>query len=131
MKLGILRRIPELHGLTDEQYMNMSSHFKPERFVRGDQIVSQGEEGNKLYLLMEGSVDCHRKQDPHNPHEKPTLERKYGGYDYFGERAIISETARQATITVTSERCEVLAIKGDIISRFVGPLGHLRQRNEH
>jgi cAMP-dependent protein kinase regulator len=48
---------------------------------------------------------------------------------YFGERALLMNEARAATICVTSESCTVLSLDRGAFQRLLGPLDKILMRN--
>lgn len=59
----------------------------------GEEIVTEGETGDALYLVLEGQVRVHRDG---------RLIAELGGRECFGEMAILDATPRSATVTSRS-----------------------------
>jgi cAMP-dependent protein kinase regulator len=48
---------------------------------------------------------------------------------YFGERALLTNDMRAASIVVTSEECIVLTLQRDTFTRLMGKLEDILRRN--
>jgi cAMP-dependent protein kinase regulator len=48
---------------------------------------------------------------------------------YFGERALLTNENRAASIVVTSPECTVLTIQRETFNRLLGNLGDILKRN--
>ena len=79
---------------------------KEESFKKDDMIIKQGEDGDVFFLISEGTAEALIKQPDGSP--KKVKEYKVG--DYFGERALIINETRAASILVTSDKCVVLTL---------------------
>ena len=49
--------------------------------------------------------------------------------DYFGERALIKNEPRAATIKATSEELQVVELQRDTFRRLLGPVEEILKRN--
>ena len=52
-----LRSFPLLGKLSDEELSLLMSILQEVTFAEGEEILKEGEEGDRMYLLTEGSVD--------------------------------------------------------------------------
>jgi CRP-like cAMP-binding protein len=71
--------------------------LEPIEFKAGDVVISQGEPGEHYYIISEGKCAVSRKPSPKSNDVK-LAELKSG--DSFGEEALISDSKRNATITM-------------------------------
>lgn len=83
--------------------------LREEKFEPNTYVVRQGDQGDKLYFIVEGKLEAEKK-DPGSGVIQKVLEYKEG--DYFGEIALIKDTVRQASIKATS-KCVLLSISRD------------------
>ena len=89
--------------------------------ILGEYIIRQGEEGDEFYIVKSGNVTCKiRKEgdDPGNP-GKEVL--KLGANQYFGERALMSNTKRLASVIAVGE-ADCLHINRKVFEEVLGPL---------
>lgn len=89
----------------DVQLVTTSSPFR--KFSAGESIFREGDEGDGLYVLLEGEVTISARSGPDREH---ILSRMEPG-DYFGEMAIFDGGTRSASATAkgSCETCFVPA----------------------
>ena len=100
--------------------------IKEEKFKKGDLLITEGETGDKFYLVSEGTCIATKMREGA---EQPEKVMDYSSGSYFGERALIMNDVRRANIEVTSEECSVLSLERDTFIRLLGPLDELLKRN--
>ncbi len=71
--------------------------LEPIEFNTGDVVIKQGDPGEHYYIISEGRCAVSRKPSPQSKDIK-LAELKVG--DSFGEEALISESTRNATVTM-------------------------------
>jgi CRP-like cAMP-binding protein/rhodanese-related sulfurtransferase len=74
--------------------------LEPIEFSAGDVVIKQGEPGEHYYIISEGRCAVSRKPSPKSNDIK-LAELKVG--DSFGEEALISESTRNATVTMITD----------------------------
>ena len=62
----------------------------------GDAIIKEGDQGNCMYVLEKGSLDCTKV---FSGNTEPTFLKKYEPGEGFGELALLYNAPRAATIT--------------------------------
>ena len=77
-----------------------------ENFKKDDYIITQGQDGDKFYLISEGTAVATIKQAG----GEPQVVKEYEMGHYFGERALLTNENRAASIVVTPPECTVLTI---------------------
>lgn len=90
----LLKRVPLFVTVTDEELDNIANHLKQERFPAGEDIIREGEIGDKFYILERGKATVWRL-------DEDQVERKIdekGPGQYFGEVALVSSAPRNATV---------------------------------
>ncbi len=96
-------------------FMRMESvNYKP-----GDKIINQGEDGDYFYVIKNGRALVTRATQS-NP--KGIKLAQLGPGDSFGEEALISESKRNATITMLSKGTLVRLAKQDFMSLLNEPV---------
>lgn len=71
--------------------------FKSQKAAQGDVIVQEGHEGDRFYVIASGKAVVSRRR----VEGEETL-AELGAGRFFGEEALIGETTRNATITMSS-----------------------------
>ncbi len=95
--------------------------MRVQQFEPGQSIVREGEPGTRFYIVNEGEVKCVKKGEAGQADEE-LLRLK--DQDYFGERALLTEEPRAASVVaVTSVECLVLE-RADFAA-LLGDLGHI------
>jgi CRP/FNR family cyclic AMP-dependent transcriptional regulator len=92
--LSIFNDTPETI-LAEIAYLMMDVHIPA-----GAQVVKEGEVGNCMYIISEGSVNVYKGRH---------LLAKLGSKDFFGELALLDTETRSATVTA-SEDCILFRI---------------------
>ena len=78
--------------------------MEEKRYKKGQNIITQGDNGDCLYFVEEGNLNCFKK---FQGQDEPKLVKKYQPGDAFGELALLYNAPRAATITAESN--EVIA----------------------
>ncbi|KAK1936351.1 cGMP dependent protein kinase [Babesia divergens] len=106
-------------NLTDENKNCITNALVETRFAVGDTIVRQGDLGDDLYIIKQGSADVF---------VDGAKVRTMTKGQYFGERAILYGEPRSATIQAADDTTCV-SIGRDILQNVLGNLNHVLFRN--
>jgi MFS family permease len=110
-ELAILRQIPLFRPLPLPVLENLASNLIPVHASPRDQIVREGEPGDRFYVIRSGEVDVVSAGQP-----VTTL----GPGDYFGEIALLRDVPRTATVTAKSD-VELYALeRNEFLSAVTG-----------
>jgi CRP-like cAMP-binding protein len=77
------------------------------KFHKGDYIIKEGEMGDELFILLEGSVDILKKTMAGDDYVVTSLKAEYN--IFIGELALIDDDKRSASV-VAKENSETLVI---------------------
>ena len=88
----------------------------------GTRLINQGEDGDCLYIIEEGQMDCYKKP-PAGGDEVLVKECKAG--DYFGELALLYNSPRSAEPTTI---CHQNAMSATRFQLFSGPQQRAAER---
>ena len=69
------------------------------KFKAGQNVITQGEDGDCLYVIEEGHLDCFKKF----PDGETKRVKQYSPGDSFGELALLYNCPRAATVTATDD----------------------------
>lgn len=85
----------------------------------GQQIIRQGEEGDYYYIISEGHCQVSHRSEKQ---PKPQILAELSAGDSFGEEALISETKRNADITMLSDGVLMRLAKSDFVELLKEPM---------
>jgi CRP-like cAMP-binding protein len=94
---NLLKRVPIFSDLDGKELERIANSMKQRTFKAGETVTSEGQTGVGFFVIEEGEAIVTVGGDER---------RKLGPGDYFGEVALLNESARTATITAESDlRC--------------------------
>ena len=88
------------NSLEDKELKTVIDSFEEKKYKAGENVITQGEEGDVLYLVDSGELDCEKvfkKGDP------PTYLKTYKQGESFGELALLYNAPRAATIRAKTD----------------------------
>ena len=88
-EIGVLRNAPMLRALPAVTIEQLAQHVRHVRFEPGEAVCVQGEPADAFYVIESGKADVLGDD---------RLVRTLGPGDWFGEIALIRDTARTATV---------------------------------
>ena len=91
--VAVLQRVPLFNGLSRRQLTEVAKVAYEDAYAVGDEIVKEGDVGQKLVVLVSGTADVIRKRS--------TL-ASLGPGDVIGEISLIDGRPRTAQVVATS-----------------------------
>lgn len=119
-----LLKVPLLAKLSPQERSLIADSLEPLTFENGSSIITQGEEGLKMYLLEEG--ECVATQVSSETKEPVEVGRMREG-DFFGERALLTNEPRAASVQAVGE-VRVAALSKDAFERLLGDVKDIMHR---
>jgi small-conductance mechanosensitive channel/CRP-like cAMP-binding protein len=107
----ILRQQPLFKCLSDEQLDTLIPRGRVVHFGRGEKIIRQGENGDSMFILVEGEANVIVER---NGTSKQVA--SLGAGDCFGEMSLLTGEQRSATI-LAGKDCEVVEIDKPVLAR--------------
>ncbi|MBT3377862.1 MAG: cyclic nucleotide-binding domain-containing protein [Lentisphaerae bacterium] len=90
---------PTLYGLSEDTLTEISTHLEAIPVKAGQEIVRQGDPGDAFYLIVRGTAKVTRHRGAASEAEEvATLPKGFG----FGEESLITDAARNATVTMAT-----------------------------
>jgi cAMP-dependent protein kinase regulator len=93
--------------------------------VQGDCIIKEGQNGDKFYMISEGTAIATKTL---TAGAEPQKVMDYQKGMYFGERALLTNEARAANIIATSD-VVCVSLERSTFSRVLGPLEVILKRD--
>ncbi len=106
----ILRQQPLFKCLTDDQLDALLPRGRLAHFGRGEKLIEQGENGDSMFLLVDGEANVIVNRNGVQAH---VASLRSG--DCFGEMSLLTGERRSATVVANSD-CEVVQIDKAILA---------------
>ncbi len=141
MDIDILKKVKFFDTLTEDELKEIASLSKLEEYKEGETIFSEGDEGERLFVIISGAVRI-SKNIPGMGEEALSILR---AGDYFGEMSLIDNAPRSADARTHEDSSLMTLSKKDleglmdekkdigykILSKFVETLSkRLRDTND-
>jgi hypothetical protein len=107
-----------LAGLSGRSLEMVCSRFQEKRFRKGEEIVREGEAGDALYFIAEGTAEVLKRDEFLNKMKPKRIALLRTG-DTFGEMALIDREPRSATVRA-AEDAVVMRYSRDDFDALVG-----------
>ncbi|KAK3277079.1 hypothetical protein CYMTET_14881 [Cymbomonas tetramitiformis] len=114
-----LEDVPLLSSLTRDERCALADVLSPEYFEEGAEIIKQGDEGTKFFILESGEVEAKANG---------MSVMKYSRGDYFGELALLNNEPRKADC-IAQTRCKLISVDRVSFKRMLGKLEGILKRN--
>jgi len=117
-----LESVAILGALLPYERMTVADALKERAFPAGSNILEEGTFGTEFYIIETGEVRCTKRN------VASEVSPRLCAGSYFGERALLTQEARAATVTaVTDVVCQML--DRETFQRLLGPLEDTFRRN--
>ncbi len=114
-QIAKLKAIPMLAGIPEEDLEALSALLTERRFSAGENIVTEGEDGEDMFVLTEGAVDVIKHTVFGDTFVVATLDDSM--HSVFGEMAVIDRDKRSSTVRARTD-CTALSIDRQSFDRF-------------
>lgn len=122
-----LNRVEILSSLLAAEKQQVARALMEVHFSKNEVIIQQGNPGTTFYILFEGevavSIDGDEKVRLQASQDRSTAQ-------YFGERALLNNEPRAATVKVTSKDAKALALDKEAFDLLLGPLEDILARKD-
>jgi FAD/FMN-containing dehydrogenase len=117
-------RLPLFAGVSADRLEAAMQQVVEVPVAAGAVVIHQGEPADRFYLIESGTFAVSRSEQPG---AAPTIVRRLGPDEAFGEIGLLQRSPRTATVTAESDGV-LLALDGDAFLELVGASGPLRGR---
>ena len=111
-----LKKFPLLKNITDDELKELIKLLTENKFAKGDKIITEGDEGNVMYVLIAGSVDIIKTTIYGEKFVCATLDDSM--HPVFGEMALLDNDKRSATVMAKTE-CITLSIDTKSFNEYI------------
>ena len=101
LKLDMLQRMPLFRFLGYQELVRIVGTTEVWSYRKGQDVFREGEEGDALFIVLEGAVEVFSKDD---------LIAEFGPGQHFGEMALVDKSPRSASVRSRAES-KLLVIK--------------------
>lgn len=92
----MLAKCPVFERVTPRTLTRVADEFTIEHVAAGQQIIRQGDQGDRFYLIRQGRVSVRRGQPEQETTQQEIVQLSQG--DFFGEMALLSGQPRNASV---------------------------------
>ncbi len=109
MEEGILKSLPILRDLNEEELARFMTITRRVRFSRGKIIVKEGEPGDTMYIIAEGTVEISKNlvmkigREEFQDRDKILTTLSAEDHAVFGEVALFEQGKRTATVVAQND----------------------------
>lgn len=109
-KIRFLDKVPLFEGLSEEQLELIADLALTRSYQTGEDITSEGQEGEEFFLIERGSVAVT---------QKGSAIAELGAGDHFGELSLLDRIPRTATVTA-KEPTDVILLRRRAFMTLLG-----------
>lgn len=135
-RIKLLSKTDLFSFLNKDEIEDLSKKLIRKEFTRGFEIVRIDEEGDSMFLLLEGLLDVYISSD--NGHPLKVAQLSPG--NYFGEMSLLTGQKRSATITAAADSIvfeinresfnEILSVRENIVEKISESIAARNDVNE-
>ena len=116
-----LDKVGLLSTLEPQQKDQLAASLETKKFTSGQKIITEGEQGQHLYIIKEGLVSC----------QKGTTEiTRFHKGQYFGEQALLYNQIRSASCIAVEGTVKCVVLSRDTLQKILGnQLQHIIHKN--
>ena len=114
--IEILKSFPLLSKIDDNELNALIKLLKKEDFIAGSNIITEGEMGNIMYILIDGMVDIIKTTIYKDEYICATLNSNM--HCMFGEMALLDNDKRSATVKAKTN-CKTLSIDSESFNKYI------------
>lgn len=117
---GIFSEVPPAH------LQQLFVKFREMPVTAGEKVINEGDEGDRFYVIKEGKAIVTNKA---TPRDEALAAFQMG--DYFGQDALISDSTRNATVTMVTDGGLMYLEKEDFLQLLHSPVIQSIDHNEY
>uniref|UniRef100_A0A7S1G631 Cyclic nucleotide-binding domain-containing protein n=1 Tax=Bicosoecida sp. CB-2014 TaxID=1486930 RepID=A0A7S1G631_9STRA len=119
---AFIAAVPLLSTLNQYERLTIADALQQVDFADEVDIIAEGDDGNDFYIIETGEVKCTKSG------VEGEVSRRLTTGDYFGERALLTNEKRAATVTSVTP-CVCQKLDRATFKRLLGPLEDIMRTN--
>jgi len=124
---GWLHEVELLKSLNHFELSKLAEALQPEQYKPGDEIIKQGDPGDRFFILEEGTAAAYITGAEGEMEVK--VYDKVG--DYFGEIALLTSQPRKATVRAGGQNgCKVMSLSKENFDLLLGPISAILKKEK-
>lgn len=120
----VLSTVPLLQSMHDTERGTLADAFDEHSFAAGSAIITEGDEGNAFYIVVDGEAVATQRGADGTAHEV----MHYSANSHFGELALMKQIRRQATVRAVTD-CKCILLDKFSFERLLGPIKSILERD--
>ncbi|HEX8354262.1 MAG TPA: cyclic nucleotide-binding domain-containing protein, partial [Pyrinomonadaceae bacterium] len=109
--VGILREVPLFKDLDESYLRDISEMFITERVPAGRTVIEEGDEGNRFYIIIRGTVAVNATGEDGRVHRLAILDDG----DYFGEIALLADIPTTASVVTLTPSVFIILMREQLL----------------
>lgn len=109
-RLLVVKKVHVFRHLSNEQTDMLAKACTSKKYKQGEMVFKQSEMGTEFFIIAQGEVKVSINGN---------VIRTMGRNAYFGERALLFEEPRSATIDVTSKEADIWSVDKAIFTKII------------
>ena len=105
---GARAGVPVFVPFAPDELEQLATQCERQEFARGERIVRQGEPGDSMYVVLQGTAIVTVADEAHAEREVARLARG----EFFGEMALLTGEARTANVTAVDDLAVLVIARG-------------------
>ncbi|CAH1398579.1 unnamed protein product [Nezara viridula] len=120
----MIRKVPILESLQQIERMKVADALVTKCYTDGEEIIKQGDAGDGMYFIENGTVDVVREDESH----QDVFIKQLSDGDYFGEVALLTLKPRVCSV-IARGHVKVAFLEVCAFERLLGPCKDIMKRN--
>jgi len=122
MNIDFLMKVSLLSPLLKSELQLLEQALQTKKFKKGETIFKQGDQGEHFYIIKKGTASGYKDTGG------TKNDFRLAAGDFFGERALVKEEPRAATITCETDAILMVLSRQDF-REILGPLEDIMERH--
>ncbi|MCP9265662.1 cGMP-dependent protein kinase [Dirofilaria immitis] len=122
--MAFLSKVSLFENLSEDRISKIADVLDQDYYSGGNYIIREGEKGDTFFILTSGQVRV-TQQIENEPEPREIRILKQG--DFFGEKALLGEEVRTASVIAINPGVEVLTLDRESFTKLIGDLEALNR----